>query len=442
MAHKEAREVGLKSFDQIAHPTLKLSWAAMLIRQPDPPRVVVAFLKKALDSSEDGKTLAMMMGPGFPAFKKSVNEAYDKGVSTAVEFVKCHRIKPLPEFSSGFGYQYTNVVLSSNGSFDAVRPRENGGELITHDLQSGMRKVRGVPQPPGVKAGFDRVPDNTLLARNARGDLLCRWMIGGNGDHGLGLLKAGADEFVIKRIKRSLYHMVIVDDQEGGWLLVVGGPQFTVFRVEADLNLTPLGSFEGEGHHSTNVLDACMIGPNVLHCFWGDVVEGNHLRMRCVDFDVQRKTWLHDRVIQRIDEFVSSANRPRVVQLANKSLHYVWRVDTGQEKTKSAGTYYHSEAHGKTIKVSDGYQFGAVACGNRLVICSSDEAAPNKVFFRVIQNGTIHPPTEITIAKDRKHDLWLEDMAIAAGADRIWFMNTLATDLVYELRLSDGKQKK
>src|SRR5262245_60549019 len=344
MAHKEARETGLKNFDKISHPTLKLSWAAMLIRQPDPQRHVVAFLKKSLDSPDDAKTLSAMMGPGFPAFKKSVKDTFEKGVGTAVELVKSHRIKTLPEFSSGFGYEFTNVVLSRNGSFYAVRPREIGGELISHDLQAGTRKVRSVPQPPGVKSGFNRVPDNTLLARNARGDLLCRWMIGGNGDHGLGLLKAGADAFVVKRIKRSLYHMVIVDDQEGGWLLVVGGPQFTVFRVEADLSLTALGSFEGEGHHSTNVLDACMIAPGLLHCFWGDVVECNHLRMRCVDFDIQRKTWFHDRVIQRIDEFVSSAKRPRVVQLADKTLHYVWRVDTGQEKTKSAGTYYHSES--------------------------------------------------------------------------------------------------
>src|SRR5262249_15630264 len=113
-----------------------------------------------------------------------------------------------------------------------------------------------------------------------------------------------------------------------------------------------------------------------------------------------------------------------------------------QEKTKSAGTYYHSEALGKTIKISDGYQFSAVPCGNRLVVCTSDEASPNKVFFRVIRNGTIHPPTEITIAQDRKHDLWLEYMAIASNADRIWFMNTLATDAIYELRLGGGKEKK
>src|SRR5262245_50941326 len=117
MAHKKSREVGLKSFHQISHPTLKLSWAAMLIRQPDPPRHVVDVLKKALDSPEDAKTLSAMMGPGFPAFKKMVNDTFEKGVGTAVELVKTHRIKPLPEFSSGFGFQFTNLVLSSNGSF-------------------------------------------------------------------------------------------------------------------------------------------------------------------------------------------------------------------------------------------------------------------------------------------------------------------------------------
>src|SRR4051794_36766418 len=50
MSHKEAREVALKHFEQIAHPVLKLGWAAMLSRQPDPPRHITAFLKKALDS--------------------------------------------------------------------------------------------------------------------------------------------------------------------------------------------------------------------------------------------------------------------------------------------------------------------------------------------------------------------------------------------------------
>ncbi len=41
----------------------------MLMGQPDPPRHVTTFLKKALDSTEDAKTLAGMAGPGFPGIQ-------------------------------------------------------------------------------------------------------------------------------------------------------------------------------------------------------------------------------------------------------------------------------------------------------------------------------------------------------------------------------------
>ena len=122
------------------------------------------------------------------------------------------------------------------------------------------------------------------------------------------------------------------------------------------------------------------------------------------------------------EDAISSANRPRVLQLPDKTVHYVWRVDTGAQKTNAAGIYYYSETQGKTIKVSSSLQFAAVACGNRLVLCTSDEAAPNKILFRVIHNSTVHPPTEITIGKGREHQLWLEYMAVAGNTDRIWFM--------------------
>jgi len=107
LSHKESREVGLKSFDEIAHPVLKLSWAAMLVRQSDPPRKITCFLKKALDSPADAKTLAAMMGPGFSSFKKSVNDGYEKGRGNVVELVRTHRTEALPEFSTGFDYSFT-----------------------------------------------------------------------------------------------------------------------------------------------------------------------------------------------------------------------------------------------------------------------------------------------------------------------------------------------
>jgi hypothetical protein len=442
-SHKEARAVALEHFDQIAHPELKLLWAALLVQQPDPLRNITTFLKKALASPEDAKTLAAIEGPGFPAFKKLVNDRFEQGRANAVELVKTHRIEALPEFPTGFGYKLSSHVLAPNGSFHAIHRLEEGGGVFTYNLKTGLGDTRRIPEPSDVQAeGLERSFNSyTQLALNSRGDLLCSWTIRGNGDHGLGLLMANNGAFKVNRIKLSLDGSVLVDDRQGGWLIVAGAPQFTVFRVEADLSLTALGSFDGEGLHAENILDACMIAQGVLHCFWGDVDRKNHLRMRCIDFDIGRKTWLHDRLVQRIDEFVRSANRPKIVQLADKTLHYFWRVQTQDRQSKSAGTYYHSESDGNTIKLSESFEFSAVACDNRLVFCSTTDAAPNKIFFRVIHNGQVQAPTEITIAKDRKDALSLESMALAAGADRLWFMNKAAAEVICELRLSARNEK-
>ncbi len=95
----------------------------------------------------------------------------------------------------------------------------------------------------------------------------------------------------------------------------------------------------------------------MLHCFWGDVVEGNDVSSgRCASISTfSRKTWLHDRVIQRIDQL--SALR---LALGLCNSRTILSITSGasipdREKTRSAGTYCHSEAHGRTIKVSDGY---------------------------------------------------------------------------------------
>ncbi|MBI3464393.1 MAG: hypothetical protein HY000_15255, partial [Planctomycetes bacterium] len=62
---------------------------------------------------------------------------------------------------------------------------------------------------------------------------------------------------------------------------------------------------------------------------------------------------------------------------------------------------------------------------------------PNQVFFRVIRNRAFGPVTEITIAKDREHNLWGEYMALYAESDRVWFVNTLEPNRLHELRLVD-----
>jgi hypothetical protein len=234
---------------------------------------------------------------------------------------------------------------------------------------------------------------------------------------------------------------LVVADPEGAWYLIQGAPKFRVYQVDKDLNLKDLGNFMGEGHHSVRILDARFISKAVLHLFWGDVLSGNHLRMRCVDFDVKEQKWLHDRTIFRFDKFVSSANEPTVLQLEDASLHYVWKIDKGAKQGEATGLYYQAEADGKTVKVAGGYRYRAIAVGGRIVVCYTLKDSPTKVFFRVIRNGALGPVTSITAAKGREHNLWSEDMVLYSESDRIWFVNTLATSTLYELKLVESKKR-
>jgi hypothetical protein len=232
----------------------------------------------------------------------------------------------------------------------------------------------------------------------------------------------------------------VVADAGGDWYLIqwAASANFTVYHVDKELNLTELGKFAGNGFHSVDILDARFIAKDVLHFFWGDVVsDGNHLRMRCVDFDVKQKKWLHAREIYRLDQFVGSANEPTVFQLPDDSLHYLWRIDEGARHTEATGLYYQAEADGKTVKVAPGYEYRAVALGDRLLVCYTVEESPNKVFFRVIHHGAPGPVSEITVAKGRKYNLRSEDLLLHADKERLWFMNTVNTAALYELKIDE-----
>lgn len=103
------------------------------------------------------------------------------------------------------------------------------------------------------------------------------------------------------------------------------------------MNLKKISNFTGKGHHSVGILDARFISKDLLHVFWEDDLSDNHLRMRCVDFDVGERKWLHNREIYRLDKFVSSANEPTVLQLEDASLHYVWKIDEGAKPGEATG---------------------------------------------------------------------------------------------------------
>src|SRR5262249_13691468 len=75
--------------------------------------------------------------------------------------------------------------------------------------------------------------------------------------------------------------------------------------------------------------------------------------------------------------------------------------------------------------------------GDRIVVCYTLRSAPDKAFFRVIRHGALGPVTELTIAKDWKHNLSSEYMVLYSEADRIWFVNTLEPNRLFELKLVD-----
>jgi hypothetical protein len=162
--------------------------------------------------------------------------------------------------------------------------------------------------------------------------------------------------------------------------------------------------------------------------------------MRCVDFDVKKRKWLHDREVFRLDRFVGSADEPTVLQLEDGSLHYLWKVDEGSNRGEASGLYYQAEAEGKTEKLSSALEYRAIAVGNLIVLCYTLPESPEQLFFRVINQGALGPATEITAAKGRKDHLQTEYMLLQGNSDRIRFMNTLTTNTLYELQLHDANK--
>jgi hypothetical protein len=438
---KKPRQYGLANFGKIAHPTIKLFWAVVLFRENAPPPEIVEFLRAALDSKEDARTLSQMTGPGFEELRAGVIRVYEAGRQSKVELVKKHTIDAFPEFKSGFDYTKKSYCFGPNQTIYAIRGLKQQGEVTVYDLAKGTKKNVSIPEPNGFKPKFDSTYfDNPVLAVNAQGDLLCRWDIGGNGDHGLGLLKKGSDSFQVTRVKISLGHCYFVANPDGVWYLIQGGPHFTVYQVDQDLKLKEIGDFSGEGGHSYDILSARFISNNVLHFFWGDVVSDNYLRMRCVDFDVKQQKWLHSRELFRLDKFVSSAKEPTVIQLKDDSVHYFWRVDEGNRKEEASGLYYQAETDGKTVKLGKTEEYRVVTDGKRIVVCYTQKDSPKKVFFRVLANGALGPVSELKAGREDEYNLSLEYMVLYAAGDRIWFANTIEKDTLYELKVVDVKK--
>lgn len=444
MGHKEAREYGAANFSKIAHPQIKLGWAIMLFRHGNGPREVVPYLRKALDSEPEGN---FGLGPGFQDFKDDVTRASEAGHWMKLQSVKQHVIQAFPEFGDGQSYRNRDYVFAPGGLIHAVRPerKQQRGELVTYNLAKGKASSRLIPQPTAFnpKFNFSSYFGEATLSVNNDADLLCTWMIEGNGDHGFALLTKGAADFQVGRIAEYLMGSWVVPAPAGNWYVVQDRSGFfVVHRLEKGLKLAEIGKVRR--HERSRVADARFISKDVLHLLASNEGTPWELGLRCIDFDVEERKTLHNRAILRSEKWVVPMPAT-VAQLPDGSLHYLWgledRRDTPDPKGKKSesldGLQYQAEADANTIKVGGGYHFRAIVVGDRIVACYTQKSDPNKVFFRVIRHGAVGPVTELAIAKDREHPLWTEYMVLHAEGERIWFVNTLAPNTLHEFKLVD-----
>lgn len=69
---EESRSYGLKHFAAIQHPIVKLFWAAVLFDGKVATPEMVEYLRAAINSKEQSKTLSEMIGPQYEEFKQRV----------------------------------------------------------------------------------------------------------------------------------------------------------------------------------------------------------------------------------------------------------------------------------------------------------------------------------------------------------------------------------
>src|SRR5262249_31789242 len=147
---------------------------------------------------------------------------------------------------------------------------------------------------------------------------------------------------------------------------------------------------------------------------------------------------LHDSSLLKSEQAIGPSSGA-VLQGKSGWLHYVWGI---ADLTPGAnpgiktpgpqnGLYYQAEANPKTLKIGTGANHRAVAVGDGVAVCWTEEGMPDNVYFRVIRRGVLGPVTELRIGQDRTHNLAAEYMALYADRDRIWFANTLSPNAIY-----------
>jgi hypothetical protein len=73
---EDQRQLGIKQFRKIAHPQIKLAWAALLFNARVDSAEIVKYLQAALKSTEQRKVLSQLLGPDFDDFRRRVKACH------------------------------------------------------------------------------------------------------------------------------------------------------------------------------------------------------------------------------------------------------------------------------------------------------------------------------------------------------------------------------
>lgn len=126
--YKEQREYAAKHFAEIQHPIIKLLWGVGLFKTESVTPEIVKFLRDALDSKEQAKVLAEMIGPEFKFFKREVK---------AHPFANDGRPIKQSDEDEGHADWVTSVAFSPDGK--KVVSGSHDGTLILWDVSTGRQ---------------------------------------------------------------------------------------------------------------------------------------------------------------------------------------------------------------------------------------------------------------------------------------------------------------
>jgi hypothetical protein len=215
-----------------------------------------------------------------------------------------------------------------------------------------------------------------------------------------------------------------------------------VYALDDDLNPTFITKHEG-----IKVAEAAFTTKDRLHILWREHLaelgfqrRGGWLRLRTIDLNIGNKQWIEGEEVCRLDRFVYL--RSAAVHVMNDgSTHYLWHVDEGRTHTSASGLFYVAMGTGKTIKLADSNKgFKSLIVGDQIVVCYSLENDPEKVYFRVIRNGTPGPATALKLGLSPSHALWGDRLVLGSDTNAsFWFVNTLDINTVYQLRVVEAR---